>query len=313
LAISYNKGLSASISSLLRNRNFIFILSIILGLAISQGATWAEPLLMPALGVAMTLSTLSITNRDLASIKSTPRPILISLLLNYVIMGGIMLLMASWLINDHEVWTGFVTLAAMPPAIAVTPFSYILGGETVFSIIGTTGLYLIALGLTPSIMMLLLGAEFINPIRLLLTLVQLIVVPLFVSRILLFKGLAPSTAKWRDTAVNWCFFIVVYIVIGINRQVFFEQLDVLFIVVIIITTATFGLGHVINFIARRQHINQPTSISWMVMGTKKNAGLASAVAIAFLGSRAAFPAAILTIFDILTVLWWGFYFKKEAK
>ena len=65
MAISYNKGLSASISSLLRNRNFIFILGIVLGLAISQGATWAEPLLMPALGVAMTLSTLSITNRDL--------------------------------------------------------------------------------------------------------------------------------------------------------------------------------------------------------------------------------------------------------
>jgi len=175
----------------------------VLALAVGQGAVWIEPVLLPALAVAMTLSTVSITNRDLASIKSTPRPILISLLLNYVIMGGIMLLMARWLINDSEIWAGFVTLAAMPPAISVTPFSYMLGGDTVFSLMGTTGLYLAALGLTPGIMMLLLGADFVNPARLLLILAQLIVIPLGVSRLLLYTGLAQSVIKWRDTAINW--------------------------------------------------------------------------------------------------------------
>lgn len=113
-----------------------------LALTVGQGAVRIKPGLLPALAVAMTLSTVSITNRDLASIKSTPRPILISLLLNYVIMGAIMLLMARWLINDSEIWAGFVTLAAMPPAISVTPYSYMLGGNTVSSLMGTTGLYL---------------------------------------------------------------------------------------------------------------------------------------------------------------------------
>lgn len=303
----------AIVSRLFKNRNFIFVLAIVLALAVGQGAVWIEPLLLPALAVAMTLSTVSITNRDLASLKTTPRPILISLLLNYVVMGGIMLLMARWLINDSEIWAGFVTVAAMPPAISVTPFSYMLGADTVFPLIGTTGLYLAALGLTPGIMMLLLGADFVNPARLLLILVQLIVIPLAVSRALLSAGLAQSVIKWRDTAINWIFFITIYIIIGLNRQVFFGQPDILLKVVIISFVVSFAVGHAIDFIARKLHIDRPSSISWMLMGTKKNTGLASVIALTFIGERAAFPAAILAVFGVLTIMWWGFYFKKQAK
>lgn len=308
-----HKSLTASVSRLLKNQNFIFTLALILALTVGQGAVWAEPLLLPVMAVAMTLSTISITNRDLTSIKSTPRPILVSLLLNYVVMGSMMLLLARWLINDTEIWAGFVTLAAMPPAIAVIPFSYILKGNLALSLIGTTGLYLAALALTPGLMILLLGTNFLSPARLLLILVQLIIIPLAVSRVLLFTGLATRIAKWQDTAVKWCFFITIYIIIGLNRQVFFGQPDILLKVVIILTVVSFVLGHVIYFIAKKFNMDHPTRISWMVMSTKKNAGLASAIAITLIDERAAFPAGILVIFDILTLIWWAFYFKKQVK
>ncbi len=261
----------------------------------------------------MTLSTIGITNRDLASIKSTHRLIPISLLLNYVVLGGIILLMARGLIDDSDVLLGLLVITAMPPAISVVPFSYILGGNMVFALIGTTGLYLAALGLTPLIMMLLLGADFLNPIELLLLLVQLIVIPLAISRILLFKGLAQSIDKWRDTAVNWCVFIVNFTIIGLNRQMLFGQLDILLKVVIIAAAVTFGIGHATNYIARKLHIDWSTRISWMVMSTRKNSCLASVVAIAFLSERAAFPAAIFAIFEVLSIMWWGFYFKRRGQ
>jgi len=261
----------------------------------------------------MTLSTVSITNRDLASIKSSPRLILISLLLNYVVMGGIMLLMARWLINDREIWAGFVTLAAMPPAIAVTPYSYMLGGDTVLSLIGTTGLYLVALGLTPGMMILLLGADFVNPARLLLILVQLIVIPLAISRALLSTGAARNVIKWRDTAINWALFATIYIIVGLNRQVFFEHPGILFWVIMITITLTFGLGHAIDLIARRLNIDRSTRISWIVMGTRKNTGLASVVALAFLGERATIPAAVSAMFGVLFIVWMGFYFKETGQ
>ena len=289
------------------------MLSIVLGLAAGQGAVWTKPLLLPALAVSMTLSTISITNRDLASIKNTSRLIPMALLLNYVVLGGVMLLMARWLIVDPDVWLGFLVIIAMPPAISVVPFSYILGGNTVFALLGTTGLYLAALGLTPVITMLLLGTELLNPVELLLMLVQLIVVPLGISRILLFKGLAQGIDKWRDTAINWCIFMVTFTIIGLNREVFFGQPDVLLKVAIIAAAVTFGIGHATNYIAGKLHIDRPTSISWVVMSTRKNTGLASLVAIAFLSERAALPAAVCAIFEVSSIIWWGFYFKRRGQ
>jgi len=285
----------------------------VLALAAGQEAAWIEPLLLPSLAVAMTLSTVSVTNRDLASIKSSPRPIFISLLLNYLLMGGIMLLMARWPINDSEIWAGFVTLAAMPPAIAVTPYSYMLGGDTIFSLIGTTGLYLVALGLTPAMIVLLLGANSISPVRLLLILVQLIAIPLAISRALLATGAAQNVIKWRDTAINWATFTTIYIIIGLNRQVFFEQPGILFTVIIITVALTFGLGHAIDFTAKRLNIDPSTRLSWIIMGTRKNTGLASVIALASLGERATIPAAVLAMFAVLFIVWTSFYFKKTGQ
>jgi len=165
-----------------------------------------------------------------------------------------MLLLARWLITDPQIWAGFVTLAAMPPAIAVVPFSYMLGGNMVFSLIGTTGLYLAALGITPAMMLLLLGADYVNPLRLLTVLAQLIVVPLAVSRLLLSKGLAKRIAGWRDTAVTWSYFIVIFTIIGVNRQVFLTHHDILFEVVIISVIVTFGLAYIVDLAASRMHI-----------------------------------------------------------
>ena len=37
--------------------------------------------------------------------------------------------MSAWLINQEDIWIGFVLVAAGPPAVAVIPFTNILGGN----------------------------------------------------------------------------------------------------------------------------------------------------------------------------------------
>lgn len=305
--------IGTNVKSAFKNRNFILFLAIVFGLAIGQGSAFIKPMLLPLMAVAMTLSTINITNHDLASIIRTPRTLIVSLLLNYVILSGIMLLMARWILNDGELWVGFVTIAAMPPATSIVPFTYMLGGDTVFSLMGVAGLYLVAIVLTPSMMILFLGVDVINPVRLLLTLVYLIIIPVAVSRLLLYKGLREAIAKWQDKAVTWCYFITAYIIIGLNRQFFFEQPDVLLKVFVIAITVTFVIGQVIYSTTRKSHTDQSRSISFAVMGTRKNTGLASAIAITFLGQRASFPNAIYTIVQIIYLVWQGFYLKKRAE
>ena len=306
------ESLGKKVKSALSNRNFVFVLAIILGLVVGQGANFIKPLLLPLIAVAMTLTTISITNHDLKFMIRSPRTLLISLLLNYVIMSGVILLMAQWVRNDSELWAGLVTIAAMPIATNAVPFTYMLGGDTAFALMSVAGLHLVAIALAPAMMILFLGVDLVNPVKLLLTLLYLIVIPVAVSRLLLFKGLGQVMTKWQDTVVTWCYFTTIYIIIGSNSELFFEQPDILLKVILIAVTVTFIMGQVVYFITRKSHSDQSKSITFAIIGTRKNTGLASAIALSFLGQRASFPTAVFAIVQISYLVWQGFYLKKQV-
>jgi len=80
------KSSIASAARLLKDRNFVFLLAIVLALAVGLDARWTEPMLMPALGITMTLSTLDITNQDIASMRRAPRPILCLTMLSWAVL-----------------------------------------------------------------------------------------------------------------------------------------------------------------------------------------------------------------------------------
>ena len=136
----------------LRNRNFILISAVILGLLIGNSvAQFTAPLVLPALGLVMTLSTISITASNFATLKTRRRLILAALIINYLITGGVILLMGQWVIGDRDLWMGLGVIAAVPPAIAAVPWSYILGGDELLSLAGVMISYLLGLVLTPVI------------------------------------------------------------------------------------------------------------------------------------------------------------------
>jgi BASS family bile acid:Na+ symporter len=258
----------------------------------------------------MTLSATNITSRDFTTIRAIPGTILISLLLNYVVMGGVTLLMAWWLVDDPEIWAGFVIIAAAPPAVAVVPFSYILGGNILFSLVGMTGAYLAALGIMPLAAVLFLDVKFFNPIDLLLILGQLVILPIIISRLLLFTGWARRINRWRGIITNWSFFVVLFTIVGLNRQAFFGEFNTLLKITIIAIVISFILGEVIELVAKAWRLNQETSISLILMGSMKNYGLASGIMLALFSERAAIPASICAVFGILRFIWLGFHFKK---
>ena len=258
----------------------------------------------------MTLSATNITSRDFTTIRAIPGTILISLLLNYVVMGGVTLLMAWWLVDDPEIWAGFVIIAAAPPAVAVVPFSYILGGNILFSLVGMTGAYLAALGIMPLAAVLFLDVKFFNPIDLLLILGQLVILPIIISRLLLFTGWARRINRWRGIITNWSFFVVLFTIVGLNRQAFFGEFNTLLKITSIAIVISFILGEVIELVAKAWRLNQETSISLILMGSMKNYGLASGIMLALFSERAAIPASICAVFGILRFIWLGFHFKK---
>ena len=116
----------AIVSKLFRNRNFILVLSIVIGLAVGEkGAVLTRPVVLPVLALIMTLSTTSITSREFASIKTTPGRIFVALLLNYIVMGGIIygaVFGPYWGLEILQ-YLGWVTLVVSLPFF-LAPFLY---------------------------------------------------------------------------------------------------------------------------------------------------------------------------------------------
>ena len=260
----------------------------------------------------MTLSAINVTSRELTTLKNIPYSVGISLLLNYLIMGGIILLLSWWLIKDNDLWIGFVVLAAVPPAVGVVPFSHILGGDTLFSIIGLTGAYLSALIIMPAVMTAFLGTGYFDPLKLIIIVGELILLPIVISRILLAIKLVERIKSWQGTITNWSFFIVIFTIVGLNREAFFSEYNTLIRLIAIAVFISFVLGVILDFSSRAIRINRETRISMILMGTTKNYGLASGILLTLFNERTALPASVCAIFGILNAVWLGFWFRKQT-
>jgi BASS family bile acid:Na+ symporter len=296
---------------LLGDRNFLFISAIVLGIAAGSLARSTQPLMLPALGLAMTVSLTQVTSDALRPSRQQVRPMVLSVILNYLVQGAVTLISARLLVTEPDLWVGFVLSAAAPPGAAVIPFSHILGGDTAFALIGTVGAYLAALVLTPAITLLLLGVSVAEPAGFVTILLQLIVVPLALSRLLLRPRIAQWLSRWRGKIVNWCFLLVVYTIIGLNSDVFLSEPRVVILVSIVTLARTFGLGLVLEKAMRRAGVERAPRMSYVLMSTLKNGAFAAGTALAMFGERSSVPAGVGAAIAVPYLLWVGMRWGKE--
>jgi len=290
------------LKALLRNRNFILSMAIVLGLLLGKGAKWTEGLVLPGLAFVMMLSMTSVTGSLFRSPRAWLVPVLAGLVMNYAVLGGLILSLSALLILEEPFWIGFVILAAVPPAVAVIPFTIFLDGNTEFSLIGTLGCYLGAFIITPLIVFSLLGSGFRYQGELFIVMVELIIIPLVLSRILLYTGVASRIEPVKGSLTNWSFFVVVYTMVGLNREVFFSRPSSLIPVAAIAAASTFLLGYVIERVGWLLRIDPKRVTSIVLLGTLKNAGFASGLALILFNEQMAVPSTIFTIFMLCYII-----------
>jgi BASS family bile acid:Na+ symporter len=297
--------------TLFRNRNAIFLLALGLGMATPQAAPALRSLVLPCLGLAMTLAALEISAGAFRTPRSLLLPAFLGIIMSYVIMGNVLIGLAALLINDEMLWTGFVLLAGVPPAISIIPFSMLLRGNTGLSLFGTVGAHLGALVILPLITLSLLGVSSFDPLKILLTILILIVIPLTVSRWILERGWQDRIAAHRTPIMNWSFFVVFYTMIGLNRSLIFGRSGALLPVALILICSTFVLGFFLEWVLGLMHIRRETRISLTLLGTMKNQSTAGGLALLFFSQEAALPAAVSTVVMILYVLWLDYRKRRD--
>ncbi len=291
---------------LLRNRDFVMILALAVGLFWGKGARWTEGLTLPALAIVMTLSTMGVTGGAFRPARALLVPALAGIAMNYVLLGGFLFGLNTVLIQDEALRNGFIIIAAVPPAVAVIPFTLFLKGDSAFSLIGTIGAYLGALIIMPLVAVTLLGSGFVAPGKLFVIMGELILVPLVLSRILVRTGVAPRIEPIKGAITNWSFFILTYTIVGLNREVFLSQPVSLIPVAFIAVASTFLLGWGIEGLGGVFRVRPEALISLVLLGTLKNYGLAGGLALALFSEETAVPATVSTVFMVVYIIWLGF-------
>jgi BASS family bile acid:Na+ symporter len=254
----------------------------------------------------MALSTMEIESTAFRRPRSLLFPALLGIIMNYIILGNIIIGMAALMIRDETIWIGFVLLAAVPPAVAVIPFSGFLRGNGPLSLFGTVGAYLGALAIMPLIALGLLSSVAFDPFKLFVIILELIVLPLAISRLLIRKGLKVRIEPYRGAVTNWSFFVVLYTLVGMNRDIILGQTLTLLPVAAISVASMFILGFLIDWVLSLFHIPKETRTSLVLLGTLKNQGMAGGFALTLFSQEAAIPAAVSTMIMIGYVIWLDF-------
>jgi bile acid:Na+ symporter, BASS family len=282
------------------------ILALATGLVWGKGAEWTEKITLPALAIVMTLSVTGITGNTFRSLRSLIAPGIIGIFMNYVVLGGFILGLSKLFIHDEALWSGFVILAAVPPAVAVIPFTLFLKGDTDFSLIGTLGAYLGALIITPLMAISFIGTSFVDPLKLMTIIVELIFAPILFSRILIMTGIARLIEPIKGDITNWSFFLVSYTIVGLNQKVFLTQTLSLLPVAMISVASTFLLGWIIEVVSKIARIEKKKTISIVLLGTLKNYGLSGGLALSFFDSKTALPSTVSVVFMVVYIIWLEF-------
>jgi BASS family bile acid:Na+ symporter len=291
---------------LLQNRNFILILALLVGLLWGKGARWTEEVILPALVIIMTLSTMGIPGSALRSFRTFFAPALSGIVMNYFLLGSFLLGLNALLIQDEALRAGFIIIAAVPPAVAVIPFTFFLNGDGKLSLLGTIGAYLGALILTPMIALTFLSSGLADPAKLALIMIELVLLPLIVSRVLIRIGLDSRLEPIKGPITNWGFFLITYTIVGLNRGLILTQPLSFLPVAFIAVASTFLLGWVIEGMGGLFHVLPKTLTSLILLGTLKNYGLAGGLALALFSEKTSVPATVSAVFMIVYIIWLQF-------
>ncbi len=245
---------------------------------------------MAALGALMTFSLVEVPLRDFGgSLRTVP----IAFALSFGLLPGLLLLAA--LLTSPLLWEGWAILIAVPPAISIIAFTAILRGDVRASVASNALIYVVSLGVTPLLALLLLGVS-VSPVQLGVTVLVLILLPLALSRLV--RRAAPQPGSVRLLR-NLSFAPLTFLIGAANRQVLLESpglaLEALLASILVVVVAA---G--IVWVAFRK-LSDELRITLVLFSSYKNAGLAATIALALLTPTAVLAPTMMILFQIFWI------------
>jgi len=285
-------------------------MAITAGLLFDHAAQWTGVLMLPALTLILTLAMTDFSGKAHEDRRSPLIPAVVGIFMSYVILGNFIVGLGAFFIHDEKLWVGFIIMAAVPPAVAVAPLANSWGGNMIYAVIGTIGAYIGALVIIPVIASGLLDMHSVDITKLIAVATALILLPLLLCKIIVSRGLQGKIEPIKGTLIKWCYFLILYTVVGLNREKIIGQPSSLFPVAAIALASTFLLGFVIEWVCTLFRVTDEKLTSISLLGTLKNCGLAAGLALCLFSKEAALPAALFMIIMMAYIGWLDFKMRS---
>ena len=307
--------------SILNHRDFVLSLALVVGLILGEHTRPLAEISVYTLAFVMIFATTGFSFKSWIPIKNALYPLAWSTFLNFILFG-LVLIGLSWLFFSNDpahpyfpYYVGFILVAAAPPGPSAIPFATMLRGDNNFSVTGVFGLHFIAMVLTPLILLIFLGQSLINPMKIFNIMVQLIVIPLIVSRFLRHRKVLPTVEKYRDTVIKWGFFLVITPIMGMSSSVFFSEPGVVLIMSVILLISMYLLGFLYHIIMAKSGANRAMIISSTFMMTTKSSAFSAVAAFTFFQGEPmiALPSAVVSVFVTLFIIAYSAFLKWWEK
>lgn len=292
--------------SILKNRNTLLVAAIVLGLTFGDYAHFIKHLTFYLLAIVLSFSTTGIVFSELSSKRQIASYMSTGFLLNYLLFGTVLLVVAYYLSASTEIFYGFVVIVATPPGVAIIPFSYMLKGDINKATLGTLGGFLASVVLAPFIIKYFTGNDSMRILPLFLNMVFIILIPMMLSRILLLKAIKPFTLKARGKIVNFGFAIIIFTAIGVNRDILLSDFKTILNIALIFFIAMFILGQAYDLLLKKLKVDKPTRISQNLLITLKSSGFSVVTALELFDGTAVIPSALMSIFVLAYLLFLSF-------
>jgi len=283
--------------------HILFLLAILIGMLLPQAAEFAAVLTLPALTVILTITLLRFPPGFFQRHKPPLSGAVWGNVMNYLVMGNLIIIASIFLIREEGFWVGMVLVAAAPPSTTIIPLGNILRIDKQSMFSGMAGAYLGAALIVPLIGLGFLKFIPLNQLGLILLIAELILLPLFLSRLVVDKDWDKLTDKYKGHITDGCFFIIFYaLVSGTRYLVIHRPLDVVFMFTIA-AISTFLLGFIINMVGKYYGVPKGKISSLVFLGTMKNYGLAGAIALNVFNKQAALPALVFSVVMFIYTIW----------
>lgn len=284
------------------------ILALISGVFLGDIAIYLKEVSVYILALMMLVSLISISYTNLKFNKSLLKNVVLGIFLNFVLFGILLMgLVSIFYPVDSDIFKGFLLIVAAPPGVVIIPFTLLYKGNINFSVITVLASSILVVILIPIFSLLFLGKS-IDLTYMFKILFITIAIPLLLSFFLKKTKVGDFFKGNRGKLIDWSFFIIVYIVIGLNKDVIYNKTELLVIPIIILIILLFLFGTILEFFFRK-FFGFENAISYTLILFVKNNPFSAVVSLQLIGELAAIPSVALSI----VLLAYLIYFSIKAK